>query len=87
MSNPELIGLIQSLEAMAEAALGELSPLQNQMRLEGAVNNSRGRSIAERNLKMLNMLKEKTRGNLDFDEAEILGGAIANLANLLERLA
>jgi hypothetical protein len=40
--------------------------------------------VAERNLKMLNMLKEKTRGNLDFTEAEILGGAIANLT---ERLA
>ena len=34
-------------------------------------------------VKMLETLAEKTRGNLDFEEAEILGNAIQNLRSRL----
>jgi len=85
MPNPEFVGLIQSLEATAEAALGELSPLSNQIRgeLDGEVGGPRARRMVERSLKMLETLAEKTRGNLDFEEAEILGNAIQNLRSRL----
>jgi len=83
--NPEFVGLIQSLEATAEAALGELSPLSNQIRgeLGGDLDGPRARRMVERSLKMLETLAEKTRGNLDFEEAEILGNAIQNLRSRL----
>jgi hypothetical protein len=81
MPNPEFVGLIQSLEATAEAALGELSPLSSQVRSElgGDFASPRALRMVERSLKMLETLAEKTRGNLDFEEAEILGNAIRNL--------
>lgn len=81
MSNPEFVGLIQSLEATAEAALGELSPLSRQVRgeLGGDFGGPRALRMVEKSLKMLETLAEKTRGNLDFEESEILGNAIQNL--------
>ncbi len=84
MSNPEFVGLVQSLLATAEAALGEHTALTARARGDGVFETpGRARRAAERSLALLTMLAEKTRGNLDFTEAELLGGAIATVREKL----
>ncbi|MFC4456007.1 DUF1844 domain-containing protein [Deinococcus sonorensis] len=85
MPNQDLVGLINSLQATAEAALGDLNASSALARRDGLDQTpDRARQTAERSLRLLTMLAEKTRGNLDLTEAELLGGAIAQLR---ERLA
>lgn len=76
MPNPELIGLIHSLTAAGEAALGEWSPLMAHLDRDGV---QRGRRTAERSLRLLEALAEKTRGNLDRVEADALTGGMTAL--------
>ena len=83
MANPELIGLIHSLTATGESALGELNALTARMNRDGL---ERSRRTAERSLRVLEMLAEKTRGNLDRVEADALTGGIRSLREGLDAL-
>ncbi|MEF2280034.1 DUF1844 domain-containing protein [Deinococcus sp. YIM 134068] len=79
MPNQELVGLINSLQATAEAALGDLNAATASASRDGLLDSNRARQTAERSLRLLTMLAEKTRGNLDFTEAELLTDAIGSL--------
>ena len=79
MPNQELVGLINSLQATAEAALGDLNAATASASRDGLLDGNRARQTAERSLRLLTMLAEKTRGNLDFTEAELLTDAIGSL--------
>ncbi|WP_041231085.1 DUF1844 domain-containing protein [Deinococcus peraridilitoris] len=84
MPHPEFIGLVQSLLATAEAALGEFTPTTARARNDGLLETpQRARQTAERSLRLLTMLAEKTRGNLDRTEAELLTEAIASIRSRL----
>lgn len=72
------------LQATAEAALGDLNAATARAARDGLLEEGRARKTAESSLKLLTMLAEKTRGNLDFNEADLLSAAIASLR---ERLA
>lgn len=84
MAHPEFVGLVNSLQATAEAALGDLNAATASAARDGLLTEQRARQTAERSLGLLLMLAEKTRGNLDLTEAELLSGAVASLR---ERLA
>ena len=84
MPNPEFVGLVNSLQATAEAALGDLNAATASAARDGLLHETRARQTAERSLKLLTMLAEKTRGNLDFTEADLLTNAIGSVR---ERLA
>ncbi|WP_034383221.1 DUF1844 domain-containing protein [Deinococcus sp. YIM 77859] len=79
MPNQEFVGLVNSLQATAEAALGDLNAATSSAARDGLLQEGRARQVAERSLRLLLMLAEKTRGNLDFAEAELLTGAITSL--------
>jgi hypothetical protein len=67
--DPRFIGLVHSLRSSAEAALGDLaSPLVTRLARDGAL----GRKTAVRSLDLLDMLFDKTRGQLDATERETL---------------
>lgn len=69
MPDPRFIGLVHSLRSSAEAALGDLaSPMVTRLARDGAL----ARKTAERSLDLLDMLFEKTRGQLDATEREAL---------------
>lgn len=91
MANLEFIGLVSSVQATAEAALGQLNAATSSAARDGLLDESRSAQVAERSLRLLLMLAEKTRGNLDFEEAEILSDAVASVrelqANRAEQLA
>lgn len=72
------------LQATAEAALGDLNAATASANRDGLLDASRAEQTVQRSLKLLVMLAEKTRGNLDFEEAELLSNAISSLN---ERLA
>jgi hypothetical protein len=76
MPDPNFIGLIYSLTAAAEAALGEINLLTSRLSRDGI---PKQRQTAERSLKLLETLAQKTRGNLDREEAAALSNGIANL--------
>lgn len=84
MANPEFVGLVTSVQATAEAALGDMNAATTSAAQDGLLDPSRSAQVARRSLKLLLMLAEKTRGNLDFEEAEILSDAVTSLR---ERLA
>lgn len=85
MPNAEFVGLVQSLLATAEAALGEFTAVGARMRNDGLLETpQRARATAGRSLGLLVMLAEKTRGNLDFAEADLLTNAIATVRARLE---
>lgn len=84
MPHPEFIGMLHSIHATAESALGDINAATASARRDGLLNEERARQTAERSLQLLLMLAEKTKGNLDFEEAEMLTTAIQNLQ---ERLA
>lgn len=86
MSHPEFLGLVHMLQATAEAALGDLNAATARAARDGLLEQNRARQTAESSLKLLTMLAEKTRGNLDFTEADILTGAIASLRERLQDL-
>ncbi|SMB91995.1 DUF1844 domain-containing protein [Deinococcus hopiensis] len=79
MPHPEFVGLVNTLQATAEAAMGELNAATASAARDGLLTEGRARQTAERSLKLLTMLAEKTRGNLDFGEAELLTDAIGAL--------
>lgn len=79
MPSPEFVGLVNSLQATAEAALGDLNAATSSAARDGLLEEGRARQVAERSLRLLTMLADKTRGNLDFTEAELLTDAIGSL--------
>ncbi|MDF1522684.1 MAG: DUF1844 domain-containing protein [Trueperaceae bacterium] len=69
MPDPRFIGLVHSLRSSAEAALGDLaSPMVTRLARDGAL----ARTTATRSLDLLELLVEKTRGNLDATERDAL---------------
>lgn len=80
MPNVDFISLIHSLTAAGEAALGEWTPGRAQVEREP---NAKRRATAERSLRLLEALAEKTRGNLDREEAEVLGAGVSALRSAL----
>ncbi|MFC6590895.1 DUF1844 domain-containing protein [Deinococcus lacus] len=84
MANREFVGLVTSVQATAEAALGDLNAATASAARDGLLDAGRSRQVAERSLGLLTMLAEKTRGNLDFEEADLLTQAVSGLR---ERLA
>jgi hypothetical protein len=67
--DPRFIGLVHSLRSSAEAALGDLaSPMVTRLARDGAL----ARTTATRSLDLLELLAEKTRGNLDATERDAL---------------
>lgn len=69
MPDPRFIGLVHSLRSSAEAALGDLaSPMVTRLARDGAL----ARTTAIRSLDLLDLLFEKTRGNLDATERDAL---------------
>lgn len=69
MPDPRFIGLVHSLRSSAEAALGDLaSPMVTRLARDGAL----ARTTATRSLDLLDLLFEKTRGNLDATERDAL---------------
>ncbi len=79
MPHPDFIGLVHSLQATAEAALGDLNAATASAARDGLLAEGRAEQTARRSLTLLTMLAEKTRGNLDLTEAEVLTGAIGAL--------
>lgn len=76
MPDPRLIGLIHTLLSSAQASLGEEnSPMVTRLDAAGV----RSRRTAERSLALLEMLFDKTRGNLDETERAAMHDAIATL--------
>ena len=86
MPSPEFVGLVNSLHATAEAALGDLNAATTSAARDGLLHESRARQTAQRSLNLLLMLADKTRGNLDFTEAHLLTGAISSLRERLAEL-
>lgn len=84
MPHPEFVGLVNSLQATAEAALGDLNAATASAARDGLLAENRARQTAERSLKLLTMLAEKTRGNLDMTEAELLSNAVTSLRGRLD---
>lgn len=73
MPNPQFVGLVQSVLSSAEAVLGETySPLTRHLAKDGVL----ARRTAEKSLGLLEMLAEKTYGNLDETERDLLRQAI-----------
>lgn len=80
MSDPRFIGLVQSLLASAEAALGEAnSPLSRQLERDGIL----AKRTGERSLDLLLMLQQKTHGNLDETERGALHEALTRIQTRL----
>jgi len=67
--DPRFIGLVHSLRASAEAALGDLaSPMVTRLARDGVL----ARRTAAKSLDLLDMLYEKTLGQLDATERDAL---------------
>lgn len=76
MPDPRFVGLVHSVLSSAQAALGEEhSPMARGLEGSGV----RSRRTAERSLALLEMLQEKTRGNLDATEKATLDGSLRSL--------
>lgn len=84
MAHPDFVGLVNMLQATAEAALGDLNAATASAARDGLLAEERARQTAQRSLTLLTMLSEKTRGNLDFTEADLLSSAIASLRERLQ---
>jgi Domain of unknown function (DUF1844) len=78
MSNADFIGLIHTLVHTGEAALGQLNVLSGRLQ--------RNRQTAERSLRLLEVLAQKTRGNLDATEADALTRGMQSLRQGLSDL-
>ena len=84
MANPDFIGLVYSVRSSAEAALGEVtSPMLTRLHSDGIL----AKKTATRSLKLLEMLLEKTNGNLDATELDALRSAIHSVNTMLESKA
>ena len=83
MPDPRFIGLVASLRASAEATMGVTdSPMVHRLARDGALQ----RSTAERSLALLDMLAEKTHGNLDAAERAALHDARSSLHARLDAI-
>jgi len=83
VSDPRFIGLVQSLLASAEAALGEVdSPMARHLARDGVLAERTGR----RSLELLVMLEQKTYGNLNETERSTLQHALETIRRRLEGL-
>lgn len=83
MSDRRFIGLVQSLLSSAQAALGEPgSPMTTRLARDDLL----ARRTAQRSLGLLDMLAEKTHGNLDETEREALRAARSDIRRRLEEL-
>lgn len=85
MAHPDFIGLVTSVRATAEAALGDLNAASPSALRDGLISETRARQTAERSFRLLSMLTEKTRGNLDAEEAELLTDAVTSLRERLSQ--
>jgi len=84
MPNPDFIGLVHSVRSSAEAALGEVtSPMLTRLHSDGIL----AKKTATRSLTLLEMLLEKTNGNLDETEMDALRSAIHSINSKLESVA
>lgn len=83
-ADPRLVGLVQSLRSTAEAALGEGS---SPLRLPHAQDHAARLKTAERSLGLLQMLAQKTAGNLSDDERAILLEALSQVEAKLAAFA
>lgn len=81
MTDPVFIGLVQSVLASAQSALGEAEGVMNRHTERDGI---RSRRTAERSLALLEMLNVKTHGNLDETERAALIDAIDRLRRGLE---
>jgi len=80
VSDPRFIGLVHSLLASAEAALGEAdSPMVRHLARDGVL----ARRTGERSLDLLKMLQQKTNGNLDETERSTLHRALETVQGRL----
>jgi hypothetical protein len=76
MADPRFIGLVQSLLSSAQAALGDdSSPMTHRLAQGGALQ----RSTAQKSIDLLDMLQQKTLGNLDETERDVLHNALTTL--------
>ena len=83
MSDPRFIGLVHSILSSAEAALGEMnSPMVTRLARDGIL----ARRTGEKSLQLLEMLQQKTNGNLDETERGALYGAMRTIRERLETL-
>jgi hypothetical protein len=83
MTDKHFIGLVHSILSSAEAALGEVnSPMLSHLAKDGALK----RQTAERGLELLNMLQQKTLGNLDETERDALYQAQKTISERLAQL-
>ena len=83
MANADFMGLIHTLVHTGEAALGQINVLTSRLARDGV---ERNRANAERSLRLLEVLAQKTRGNLDADEAEALTNGMQSLREGLREL-
>ena len=82
MAHKHFIGLVASLLSSAEAALGEeTSPMALHLARDGAL----AKRTAERSLELLEMLQQKTHGNLDETERDALYQAQKKITARLEQ--
>lgn len=80
MADPRFIGLVQSLLSSAQAALGDdSSPMTHRLAQGGVLQ----RSTAQKSIDLLNMLQQKTLGNLDETERDVLHSALTTLNAML----
>lgn len=81
MSDPRFIGLVHSLQSSAQAALGETdSPMVTHLARDRAL----ARRTAERSLALLDMLADKTLGNLNETERDALLSARDDIRGRLD---
>jgi Domain of unknown function (DUF1844) len=84
MPDSDFIGLIQSVTASAEAAMGQLNVLTGRLARDGLMDDfEKRRTLATRSLRLLESLASKTRGNLDREEVMVLTSGISSLRELL----
>jgi hypothetical protein len=83
MANPHFIGLVHSVLSSAQAALGDMhSPMVTRLSRDGLM----ARKTAEKSFYLLEMLNEKTQGNLDETERDALYQALSTLKTALQQL-
>ena len=84
MTDKHFIGLVHSILSSAEAAMGEMnSPMVTRLARDGIL----AKKTAEKSLELLNMLQQKTIGNLDDTERNALHHAQRTIQQKLESLA
>lgn len=89
MPDKRFIGLVHSVLSSAEAAAGEAnSPMTHRLAQQGIrARSPQALRAAERGLALLDMLFDKTLGNLDETERDALQRARASLRRRLAELA